>query len=43
MYCFIFRATVLGQAGVECGAVEETVSVIVKGFGYERQVLVMRG
>jgi hypothetical protein len=35
-YCLIFRATVSAQADVESDALEETVSVIVKGFGYEK-------
>jgi len=36
MYCLIFRVTVLAHADVESDAVEENVSVILEGFGYEK-------
>jgi len=35
MYCLIFRVTILAQADVEGDAVEENVSVMFQGFGYE--------
>jgi len=38
MYCLIFRVTVLAQADVESDAVEENVSVMFEGFGYEKAI-----